>query len=271
MGRFAIVAVLLLVTVNPPAKPNQPTSATNESTNSQAQAPAPTMRNETRTAETSVPSPWYKRPEWWLAIFGFPTLVFLILQTLVARRAAEAALLSAQAVINAERAWLLVERGESKDRVGVPLLSYPRSAAEQPPSSCTFWMKNYGKTPAKVVAYRAELQIGESKDHPPDVASQVGYDSFNSYMFPQGDSYPFECRLQRPLLSEEHTLLHAKSPTKYLWFCGFVRYRDVFETTQSGKSKIVEHETRFCYRHIFNTNEGYEWQKAGPPERNKAT
>jgi hypothetical protein len=87
---------------------------------------------------------WYASVEWWLFILGVPTLGVLIWQSLLGRRsaqaaetAANAALLNAQAVINAERALLLftVEK-ESFSGSGGPSIFHIN-------------VVNYGKVPAR--------------------------------------------------------------------------------------------------------------------------
>lgn len=55
------------------------------------------------------PPPWYKSPEWWLFILGIPTLIFIGVQAVASRKAAEAALLNARALVNSERAWIDVD------------------------------------------------------------------------------------------------------------------------------------------------------------------
>jgi hypothetical protein len=91
---------------------------------------------------------WYTNPEWWLCILGFLTLLFLGWQSWLTRqsanaavKAADAALLNAQAVINAERGKLLFEvekRLDEKFRgVGV----------------FTVFAVNHGRVPAQILGY----------------------------------------------------------------------------------------------------------------------
>ncbi len=67
---------------------------------------------------------------------GVPTLIYLVIQTNAARNAAEAALLNAQAVINAERPWLLVA---VKSMIG-------------PMGGFSVHARNKGRTPALITA-----------------------------------------------------------------------------------------------------------------------
>lgn len=101
-------------------------------------------------ATGSNPPKWYapiKRPEWWLVVAAFVTLGIIARQTVDTRRAAEAALQNAQAVIRAERPWIVVkiDHGEA--------------------NQFSIKAKNVGRTPAKIVAIYGEiifLRNGES-------------------------------------------------------------------------------------------------------------
>jgi len=98
-----------------------------------------TCAPNTQTANTKPPH-WYTIPEWWLCILGVPTLIYLIIQTDATRKAANAALLNAQAVVNAERAWILV----TKTREGAKF---------------RWKIKNFGRTPGRVVAIRHSISV----------------------------------------------------------------------------------------------------------------
>lgn len=94
-----------------------------------------------------------KRPEWWLVILGFPTLIFLAVQAVASLRAAnaakdaaKAALLNAQAVINSERAW--IEAGLIRKEV-LGIIRYE------------LVIRNYGKTPAQLSSY--EIKYGPTE------------------------------------------------------------------------------------------------------------
>jgi hypothetical protein len=71
-------------------------------------APSVSFVNNETSHPQETPS-WYKRPEWWLCILGVPTLGFVAWQTWSTARAAKAALLNAEALINSERAWIMAE------------------------------------------------------------------------------------------------------------------------------------------------------------------
>jgi hypothetical protein len=131
--------------------------------------------------------------------------------------------------------------------------------------------KNHGKTPAKVVTLWAQLQIGDNPMKPPtDLKAQIGQAAPipEPYIFPPGKIKAAEARLTpQGFISPGDRDAILKNKTKYLWFCGFVKYLDTFEREQD-----VEYETRFCYLYEtrLNTPDPF-WTLAGPPEYNGAT
>src|ERR1700678_4540276 len=67
-----------------------------------------------------TPPHWYTNPEWWLFIIAIPSLIFLGRQMIASEKAAQAAFLNAQAVIESERPWLVVtiEKDKTNDEPG---------------------------------------------------------------------------------------------------------------------------------------------------------
>jgi hypothetical protein len=90
------------------------------------------------------PPPWYQSPEWWLFIIGVPTLIFIGVQAVASKKAAKAALLNAQALINSERAWVDID------------IVY----VDPKESLTSYWMRaiNYGKSPAFIT----EIVLGRA-------------------------------------------------------------------------------------------------------------
>jgi hypothetical protein len=126
---------------------------------------------------------------------------------------------------------------------------------------------NYGKTPAKVLTEKTELQISESLVTPPDPeVYKVDFSRANPYMLPQGVSMPAQAVLA-PFgfikLSDRDAI---RNKSKFLWLCGFIRYSDTFE-----RKKVVEYETRFCYLMETRMDADPFWKPAGPGEYNRAT
>ena len=117
------LAIFGLLLASAPVMPGQPDQASKpkQSTANQVQKESNPVgatevdkqasgQTDEAKAEANPPD-WYtalERPEWWLVILGFGTLAVVLWQTVQTKKAAQAALLNAQAVIDAERAWLTV-------------------------------------------------------------------------------------------------------------------------------------------------------------------
>lgn len=113
---------------------------------------------------------WGDVATWALAVIGGITAYAVFRQvkesaeaTIAAKNAAEAAQLNAQAVINAERAWIIAELGLFGETVGV--IEGEGYFQSEAPIKCTQVMnvkltcKNEGKTPAWIDHVRAVLEI----------------------------------------------------------------------------------------------------------------
>lgn len=195
---------------------------------------------------------------------GWIGLIVLICQTRLTSISANAAKTSADALIREQRAWLFID--EVKQPVLVPPpdpgdLHLPRLLC------CCFSFKNIGKTPAKLTAWKSELQIGESRDRPDEKTGfDVGNEVFCPSMIPPGEVMPEpeDARLSSPITALQLSDIIAQK-TKFLWLCGVFKYEDVLR-------QGVMHETRFCYLYdtSLNTNTPL-WRIAGPREYNEAT
>ncbi len=194
------------------------------------------------------------------------TLKTISRQTGHAEDAAKASLRNADAIIKAERAWLLIEMiGDPYVMPqGEPDISIPRTL------HCIISLKNFGNTPAKVVFNKCGLFRGESRSMPP-----FGPDGSQNIFIPN------------PIFAENPDVVAPQTGRKYeatlepyyipkenivgeemiFWVCGIVRYDDVFSKELQGK-----HETRFCLFCNIQTNTSMaNWVVAGPPEFNQAT
>jgi hypothetical protein len=110
---------------------------------------------------------WYSNPEWWLCVLGFPTLFFVGYQSIANARAAKAALLNAQAVITAERAWVMADLSYSGEYpqvlegegtfYGGPILKTTEV------SNIKLTCRNQGRSPAWIDMVRAQVDIVDSK------------------------------------------------------------------------------------------------------------
>lgn len=158
------------------------------------------------------------------------------------RKAAQAAKLSAEAVIAGERAWLLM-----KD-IGGP------SNPQKEYYACPIWFKNFGKTPARLVAVKIVLHVMIDGQIPSDMPNPG---VIVPAMIPQDTDMPYLAR------SNISTAFDIQDRRYSLWLCGVVRYEDIF------RQKPV-HETRFCYIYEDRSDgAGVSWHMAGPPEYNQ--
>jgi|SRR5277367_3529677 len=180
---------------------------------------------------------WYTKPEWWLVILGFPTLVFVWLQAWWTRRAAEtardavvetkknaeAALLNAQAIINSERPWIFVEPSEGT------------SALDPKKAHVRILGRNKGRTPAEVTVISCNFNWypydWQYPDEPTYAAEELKYKNYPAPGDEPFEAYEFDC-------SQILTDADWKG-TKRLTFTGHIVYRDLITKE--------EHETRFCY------------------------
>jgi hypothetical protein len=204
------------------------------------------------------------RASLWATIFGVVGgligLGFIYWQTKIAARAASAARDNADAVIRSERAWLFVDaRKIEKPR----LLTEKQSPLA---THCIFQIKNWGKTPGIVVTERAQLQISVSADMPPDLGIyKARFERKNPAPFPQGDAIDVEANLASQGWISQIDVDGIAAKNRFLWLCGFIRYRDIFE-----RENGTGHETQFCY--LWETRGSYEpFWRTTPNDLNKAT
>jgi hypothetical protein len=180
----------------------------------------------------------------------------ILQQAKAAEDAALAAKKSADSQINIERPWLLFEQLE------VP--RYMRVGFDQPTKligtfKCV--VCNYGKTPARVLALKVRLILGDSSDLPPDPTEIFDRQDFavNPHIIPQNQNRPLEEQVfPRGSFTDREDNDIATSKI-FVWALGVVRYADVH-----GGS----YETRICYRYNFSKE---ELILDGPPEYNNAT
>ncbi|MGA7156294.1 MAG: hypothetical protein WBY53_05585 [Acidobacteriaceae bacterium] len=190
------------------------------------------------------------------SLVGVATLIYIAVQTNASVKAANAAKKSADAQINIERPWLLIESLDLPQftvvRVGDPRILQRILRYE---------IKNYGKTPARVRALRVVLAVGDSPEFPPNALDVFGTENFsvNPHIIPQGDKrkHDIDATPDYPLTDEQHMEI-ARGEAMFLWAYGLVRYGDVHGEW---------YETRICYR--WDAKEGLVL--AGPSEYNLST
>jgi len=193
----------------------------------------PVVNNKTATPENQSARPesphWYQRPEWWLCIFAVPSLGLIWWQAKATANAAKAALLNAQAVINAERPWIIVE---FEDITGVPSTIH------------TTLLKgvNKGRTPAKMIEGHSTHEIGPVGFRPPDDYT-APFVAPNQNLTVQGDWFPIWPLSPEALITPAERY-GGVNPT-FLYVYGRILYWGTFEDPQ-----IKPYETRWCF--IYN-------------------
>jgi hypothetical protein len=153
-----------------------------------------------------------------------------------AGKQAEAALLYAKAIINTERAWLLVH----------DVVAGGDTMEGDPPRQFTYRIRNYGKTPGKLIGIKAELQVGDDPDFPPDESilfELKGAPAVDFILTPEGTSLARESDTSGFSEDERKAITSGES---YLWACGSLHYRDAFAEVRI---------TPFCYQWLVYEQE----------------
>lgn len=239
----------------------------------QSGEPSATMNTLVCTAEHSQKAENSKPdPTWWHVFFAWPegitalllllTLVVITWQAWETRKAAEAssesaraALLSAHANVNAERAQLLfVVKKEKGPRPGQAIFD--------------IWVKNFGKTPARLVGWRQqkELFVADAKNLPiPPVYE--GLYATESYLIPEGEilvasfspAEPSNVSHRTAVSEAENIGFHEVQVIVY----GQVEYLD-------GINPHNRQISRYCFRFQREPfrNIGGSIEPCGPPEYN---
>jgi hypothetical protein len=267
-----IVAVLFTSASTTPHDPSKKNDGANLPQNNGSNEGSPSIsvvNNETpypnkETTQTEPPH-WYTSAEWWLFILGIPTLFVVGRQAVLMAEHAEhlkglaeaaadnakAAKLSAQAVIDAERPWLVVQFAQTNnlDSGAMPMFDI----------TCL----NQGKTPAlikrldgghKIVrnpSETLELPIPMEGLRPlrlPDLVFIVNRDSFKVWPGIKPED----------ILTAENKRPEINMATEFLVFFGRVEYDDVFD---SGDESKEPHVTSWCY--IYDPSKS-ALQSSGP-------
>lgn len=186
-------------------------------------------------------------------------------QASAAEKAANAARMNAEAIIKSGRPWLLVAD------LRTPYLKPIEDNFMNPRAThCLFFAKNYGNTPAKIVAHRFELQIGDNPVRPPegDRVFKISANPHFEAIIPPGPvPVPWEAQFFPDGFIRSEQLEDVTKQSKFLWLCGAVIYIDTFETEPRR-----EYRSTFCYLYETRTNaDSPFWALTGPPEYNEAT
>jgi len=143
-------------------------------------------------------------------------------QTIVAQTAANAARLNAQAVIDAERAWIFAELGLYQERIRI-LQGSSTFYGEGPFESTSIMnikltLKNHGKTPAWIDAIHAQVDIVDSAS----IAREPALDGGN-----HGPMQPIAAGAERSR-SLELTCRGHRNQGEFLSVNVVIDYHDIF-------------------------------------------
>ncbi|MGA2148103.1 MAG: hypothetical protein ABSH49_24405 [Bryobacteraceae bacterium] len=188
-------------------------------------------------------------------IIGLCTLRKIERQSKSGEIAANAAMLNAQAVIDAERPWFVAAVERSGENPGLYRIR----------------ITNRGRSPAQLYEIFAEHAL---VDRPENLPVPPRYQSLcllpDSRFFASGDSFTDREHLEgfNPEFMIEH---ESKSQFDFLIVYGKVTYKDTFT---GGRANEVIHETRWCYAYQApqqrfvpcgpDEYNGYRDQRQGP-------
>ena len=198
-----------------------------------------------------------KKPDSWLVLLAFGTLIVVFWQTIQTKVAAKAALLNARAVINAERAWLVVK-----------IKSDP-SSSRFPKENFINVLTNVGRTPAKLKSIHIQhtvVGLADGLPVPPVYGPRWAISvPENTFVVGQDD-----LRIGIPLTPGEALWKHnpnraGDTPEFFVWY-GRITYEDVFRTQGATPQEI--HETRWCYAWVVGEKRFVQF---GPEGYNRNT
>jgi len=234
---------------------NQSTTQYQKSSNKPTSIKIPSSENSQKTTDCSQTNILIEKAEeriatftLYLAIIAFLQFIALIVQaivrgkqtrklsktTIVSKKATEAALQNAQAVINTERAWIVISV-ESIVR-----------------NQFSFRATNVGKTPAKIISiYGSQLIVNRSeKLKIPEEYGREGGNTFNilpSFLPPTANRIFFQCSIED---------LRGRNSVKvwlnYLakgYFTAYFLGRIVYSIPLEG-AVDTPHETRWLYMYV---------------------
>lgn len=164
---------------------------------------------------------------------------------------------------NSERAWIVVV----PDKWSPELAVMPKSGGQVPLNVFEAWVKNLGKTPAKIVGMATKyVKLEKMADLPTDPDYKDAYTLFGLLLVPQdsiGQRIPLK---PTPTLSDEEAR-KINNAEMFLYAYGLIVYDDAF-----GKQRI----TRWGY--VYNFPQGGlvsffkpNFQRDGPKKYNEST
>jgi len=180
---------------------------------------------------TSI-TPWHKKPEWWTLIVTALAACIVGWQSWETRKAAQAALWNAQAMITAERPWIVAGFTKSQEET-VPKEGWVRFNWE---------VKNVGRTPARLTFAAARVVFNVDKEPLPDIPDYGEPEYyFTERVIVPGATLAFLSHWYERKGGKYRRLYQTEDLNVVDLLVGFgcVTYRDTFN---SGR----EYVTRFC-------------------------
>lgn len=145
--------------------------------------------------------------------------VYAVLQTSVAKTAADAAQKNAQAVIDSERAWILADIGKLPD------------FDPKPDEVAVLWIfptiKNYGRTPARIKRVAGIVKLVPSGQQLPSLPEYIlgqGFDMQIDLVLPPNS------QIQPRLTISPQELVEVRDGKVSLFVHGFIEYLDGVST-----------------------------------------
>jgi hypothetical protein len=246
----------------PPAR-SAPIVNSLQSENPQRESQPKTPKAEQKNVAVTVPPINVQKDRWDYAYIAASVLIALatLILAITARIQAKAAKISAEALMNSERAWVIVDAdGRTKPIEHIP---------GQPANVFNFFVWNTGKTPASVTFTRSEFKKIESLDDLPNIpkyrSGNLGTYSSNM-LAPVGPKKmgSLNIIIQGPeldLVAFNALLTHQF----FIYVHGEIEYADVFEKKR---------RTTFgFYWHVPLPGDllSEQWVRYGPPNYNECT
>lgn len=279
--RLAILAILAFVAIDMSGQSNQGADSKQQSAK-QVQAESNEVgANKVdkqasgiadQTAHDSDSPKWYaalEKPDWWIVVAAFSTLIIISWQSVETRRAAKGAqkaakfaLLQAEHMAASERAWLIVNyvsrEGKYVDKDGILELHWS--------------IKNVGNTPAKLLETKARFEVFLDEDLAPADALPVIPDygtpiECNDRILAPQDTIGYFTKWETRKNGIYTPFVLPADSNQILFFCGFgyVKYSDAF-------GQICE--SRSCDVSFINGHkimDGFHPNPTAPAAYNKCT
>jgi hypothetical protein len=260
--RFAIIVSFMCLTVNAAQVPRGSSEQANSKANGRREAQALIVlvndystRKQAQQSDSSAPeggaSVWANVPNWLLVLVGIGTFVAVWRQAIETKRAAEAANVSsaaaktsadaaqssANALINIERAWLvLMQIGPSEILVKIQVnMGTPIDVHAD--------FVNHGNTPAWIIRESCIAEVRDNILPCPTAYLQeytTAYSSGEKPIPPQGQ-HKVSAKLFIGLSSNAGAdlITDLAGTQKRVYFYGFVEYRDVFGEVRNCRFRFI--------------------------------